>query len=62
MAKYKEWYEVKVKCIKEAPGISMKLGEVITIAKVRSKGNTYVVMVALRNKFYNQENFEVYAD
>ena len=50
MAK-KEWYEIIVTCVKEAPSIDCRLGESFTVAKVKSVGNAYVVTEALRETY-----------
>ena len=47
MAK-KEWYEIIVSCVKEAPSIDYRVGESFVVAKVKSVGNAYVVTEALR--------------
>lgn len=50
MAK-KEWYTVTARCIKENSMHDCNIGDVITLAKVKSLGNAYTVAVALSETY-----------
>lgn len=54
----KQWYNIYMKCEKENPSITSKLGEVTCIGKIKSEGLAYVTCKALQESV--TENFKVY--
>lgn len=54
----KEWYNIYMECIKEAPEVTVKLGEVSNIGRIKSEGLAYVTCKAIQEEV--KENFKVY--
>ena len=54
----KQWYNIYMECIKEAPEVTTKLGEVNNIGKIKSEGLAYQVCKAIQETV--GENFKVY--
>lgn len=54
----KKWYTITAECIKWQPCSDCKIGEVLTLAKVVSKGNAYTCANAL-SQVYKPEYFKI---
>ena len=54
----KQWYEIKLKCIKENASLDCKVGDIQTIAKVKSLGLAYQVTLKLE-EIYDKEHWKV---
>lgn len=44
----KKWYTIYAECIKYSPSIDSKVGEVINLGKIKSKGLAYVTCMAIQ--------------
>lgn len=53
----KIWFDVVIECVKYNPDSTLKVGEVDTLARVKSKGLAFIVAIELQ-KFYG-EDFKV---
>lgn len=54
----KQWYNIYMECIKESPALTMKLGEVSNIGKIKSEGLAYATCKSLQETV--GEYFKVY--
>ena len=54
----KQWYNIYMECIKESPAITMKLGEVNNIGKIKSEGLAYITCKTIQESV--KDNFKVY--
>ena len=54
----KQWYNIYMECIKESPTVTMKLGEVNNIGRIKSQGLAYTTCKAIQETV--NENFKIY--
>lgn len=54
----KQWYNIYMECIKYNPSITVKVGEVEHIGKIKSEGLAYVTCKAIQETV--KDNFKVY--
>ena len=54
----KQWYNIYMECIKESPAITMKLGEVNNIGRIKSEGLAYITCKTIQETV--KDNFKVY--
>lgn len=54
----KQWFEIEVECIKYKDGLSCKVGHKEVVAKVKSKGLAYNVLMCMKN-IYDEEYFRI---
>ena len=54
----KQWYNIYLECIKESPAITMKLGEVNNIGRIKSEGLAYITCKTIQETV--KDNFKVY--
>ena len=54
----KVWYEIQLECIKESASFTCKVGDIQTVAKVKSKGLAYQVALKLE-EIYRKEYWKI---
>ena len=54
----KQWYNIYMECIKESPAITMKLGEVNNIGRIKSEGLAHITCKTIQETV--KDNFKVY--
>ena len=54
----KEWYNIYMECTKESATVTAKLGDIIHIGRIKSKGLAHVTCNAIQETVKN--NFKVY--
>lgn len=54
----KQYYTIYAECIKDSASIDNKVGEVITLGKIKSKGLAYVTCMAIQETM--GEHYKVY--
>lgn len=54
----KQWYNIYMECIKDSPALTVKLGDVSCIGKIKSEGLAHATCKAIQETV--KENFKVY--
>ena len=54
----KQYYNIYMRCVKDNPSITAKVGEVVHIGKIKSEGLAYATCKAIQETV--KDNFKVY--